>query len=106
MLTSSSRHEKGRNGGKTIREDDVGVLTSSSRYKNKQDAAETVAEGHSARSALLIPRNTMAQAPSKYPDLRQKAVKNTNSYSPYLLPTTSQSIISHRAERWAGRRFW
>jgi hypothetical protein len=45
VLTSSSRHEKGQNNDETVREDDVGVLTSSSRYKNKQDAAETVAEG-------------------------------------------------------------
>ena len=46
-----------------------------------------------------------AQVTNRKMDLRQKdCLNNTGTYSEYLFPMTSQSMISHRAERWAWRR--
>ena len=44
MLTLSSLHWKGRNGGETAREDDVGVLTLSSSTKKGQNSDKIVRE--------------------------------------------------------------
>ncbi len=44
VLTLSSRQGEGRNGGETVREDDVGVLTLSSRQGDGRNGGETVRE--------------------------------------------------------------
>ncbi len=67
MLTLSSRQRKGQNGAQSVREDDVGVLTLSSRKGGRNEGGkqreaecpsegigpyELTFEGHSAGSAL------------------------------------------------------
>ena len=44
VLTLSSRQREGRNGGETVREDDVRVLTLSSRAGKGRNAGKTVRE--------------------------------------------------------------
>ncbi len=44
VLTLSSRKREVRNGGKTVREDDVGVLTLSSRHQEGRNGGKTFRE--------------------------------------------------------------